>query len=107
MYVQLLAAAFTADRSEMPGRGELLSRARTCRGKMLRSTLHAPASVERYLARDVTYDCALIRLCVAVGIPATPASFSQPLDERARLEHALAEAGVGLLADRHQRSVPD
>jgi hypothetical protein len=107
MYVQLLSAVFTADRSEMGSPGDLLTTARRRRGQMLSSTLHAPATVERYLAHDVSYDCALIRLCGAVGIPATPADFSQPLDERARLERALAEAGIDLGAGLSSRPPPD
>ena len=49
-----------------------------------------------YLAYDVDYDCALIRLCAAAGIETTPASFGQPGAERARLERALATTGFDL-----------
>jgi hypothetical protein len=96
MYVQLLSAVLTSDRAISYAPGELLSLARTSRHQMLSPTDSAHLSVERDLANDVTYDCALIRLCAAAGIAATPASFGQPSVERERLERALAEAGVDL-----------
>jgi hypothetical protein len=103
MYVQLLSAVLMSDATEAATPGELLSFARTCRQQMLTSLDHARSSAERDLAYDVSYDCALIRLCLAVGLPATPASFGQPRDERARLERALAEVGLDLVtADLHQ-----
>jgi hypothetical protein len=101
MYVELLSAVFTSDPSEPVGQGELLSLARSRREQKLNPTRHETSSAERHLTHDVNYDCALIRLCAAVGIPATPRSFSQPLDARARLERALAETGIDL-ADRTQ-----
>jgi hypothetical protein len=99
MYVDLLSAVFTSDRSEAAGPGELLSLARARRAQMLTSRRHVPSSAERHLTNDVSYDCALIRLCAAVGIPAAARSFGQPLEERARLERSLAENGIDL-ADR-------
>jgi hypothetical protein len=101
MYVQLLSAVLSAvlvsDATEATTPGELLSLARQRRQQMLTSADHASSSAERDLAYDVDYDCALIRLCLAVGIPATSASFGRPRDERARLERALAEADVDLV----------
>jgi hypothetical protein len=97
MYVQLLSAVLMSEATEAVSRAELIPQARTHRHEMLTSAGHGPSSAERDLAYDVTYDCALIRLCVAVGIPAAPVSFGRPRDERARLEHALAEAGVDLV----------
>jgi hypothetical protein len=96
MYVELLSAVFTSDRSEAAGPGELLSLARARRAEMLTSTRHVTSSAERHLTNDVSYDCALIRLCASVGIPATPGSFGQPRDERVRLERALMESGIDL-----------
>jgi hypothetical protein len=96
MYVQLLSAVLTSDGAGSYAPGELLSLARTNRHQMLTSTDRAHLSVERELAYDVNYDCALIRLCAATGIETTPALFGQPGVERERLERALAEAGVDL-----------
>jgi hypothetical protein len=97
MYVQLLSAVLMSEATDGASPAELIALARTHRHQMLTSPAHARASAERDLAYDVNYDCALIRLCAAVGIPAAPASFGRPRDERARLEHALAEAGVDLV----------
>jgi hypothetical protein len=103
MYIQLLSAAHVSDAMETATPGELLSLARLRRHRLLTATDHAHSSAERDLAYDVNYDCALIRLCMAVGLPATPASFGRPRDERARLERALAEAGLDLVtADLRQ-----
>jgi hypothetical protein len=63
---------------------------------MLASAGRSHLSVEQDLADDVLYDCALIRLCTVTGIETTPGSFGQPAVERARLERALADAGVDL-----------
>jgi hypothetical protein len=96
MYVQLLAAVLTSDGAISDAPGELLSLARTSRHQMLSPTYAGHLSVERDLANDVNYDCSLIRLCAAVGIATTPASFGQPGVERERLERALADAGLDL-----------
>jgi hypothetical protein len=107
MYVQLLSAVLMSDATEASTPAELLALARTRRHRMLTSPGHAPSSAERDLAYEVNYDCALIRLCLAIGIPARAASFGQPRDERDRLEHALAEAGVDLVgADLDQLATP-
>src|SRR6185437_397547 len=96
MYVELLSAVFTSDRSGRACLGELRARACSLRAEMLSPVRHVGSSAERHLANDLSYDCALIRLCGAVGIAATPRSFGQPLDARARLERALADAGIDL-----------
>ncbi len=96
MYVQLLSAVLTSERTNSYAPGELLARARTSRHQMLTSTSSAHLGAERVLAYDVDYDCALIRLCAAAGIETTPASFGQPGAERARLERALATTGFDL-----------
>jgi hypothetical protein len=93
MYVQLLSAVLTSDRTDSYAAGELLARARTSRQQMVASSGGSHVSAERDLAYDVDYDCALIRLCAAAGIETTPASFGQPGAERARLERALATTG--------------
>ncbi len=50
--------------------------------------------VAEALARELSYDGALIRLCRDLGVPATPDRFANPEHERARLERALADRGV-------------
>jgi hypothetical protein len=97
MYIQLLSAVLLPDTAEAGTPAQLLTWARLCRQQMLTSADHARSSAERDLSYDVNYDCALIRLCLAVGLPATPAAFGRPRDERVRLERALAEAGFDLV----------
>jgi len=58
----------------------------------------AAAAVAEALAREVSYDGALIRLCVSLNVRATPAWFDSPERERARLERELARRGIRLPA---------
>jgi len=96
MYVHLLSATLTSDEPRAGASGELLAVARTRRDQMLTSTNHTHPSAEQCLAYDVNYDAALIALCAVMGIDAAPASFGQPREARARLERALADAGLDL-----------
>jgi hypothetical protein len=96
MYVQLLSAVLTTDQAMSYAPGELLSLARTRRNQMLAST-YGHRCAERDLAYDVDYDCALIRLCATQGILTAPSCFGQPRVERARLELALARAGLDVV----------
>ena len=64
-----------------------------------RARLHATgatAPVAETLARELSYDGALIRLCVALDVRATPVWFDSPGPERARLERELAHRGIRL-----------
>ena len=54
--------------------------------------------VAEALARELSYDGALIRLCAALDVRATPAWFDSPERERARLERELAHRGIRLPA---------
>jgi hypothetical protein len=105
MYVHLLSAVLLSDKPSADVQEELLAVARTRRDEMLASTSpsHDRASAERSLAYDVNYDAALIALCAVTGIDATPASFGRPREERARLERALALAGLDLAVTGSQQ----
>ena len=46
------------------------------------------------LARELSYDGALIRLCESLEVRATPQWFDCPQRERARLEHELLRRGI-------------
>jgi hypothetical protein len=62
-----------------------------------RARLHATAAaapVAEALARELSYDGALIRLCSSLDVRATPAWFDSPERERARLERELAQRGI-------------
>ena len=52
--------------------------------------------VAEALAREVSYDGALIRLCRSLGVSTAPGRFVNPVRERARLEHALTQHGIAL-----------
>ena len=56
------------------------------------------APVAEALARELSYDGALIRLCVCLDVRATPVWFDNPERERARLERELARRGIRLPA---------
>ena len=60
-----------------------------------RARLHttgAAAPVAEALARELSYDGALIRLCEAVNVRATPEWYESPVQERARFERELSAA---------------
>lgn len=54
----------------------------------------AAAPVAEALARELSYDGALIRLCESLEVRATPAWFDNPRRERARLERELLRRGI-------------
>ena len=54
--------------------------------------------VPMVLAREIGYDVALLELAGLLGIESDPSRFSQPRQERARLEQALRDRGIDLEA---------
>jgi hypothetical protein len=60
----------------------------------------AAAPVAEALARELSYDGALIRLCLSLHVSATPAWFDSPERERTRLEYELVHRGIRLPAPR-------
>jgi hypothetical protein len=64
----------------------------------------ATAPVAEALARELSYDGALIRLCVCLDVRATPVWFDSPRRERARLERELAHRGIRLPAPQLQHA---
>jgi hypothetical protein len=72
-----------------------------------RARLHATgaaAPVAEALARELSYDGALIRLCVCLDVQAEPLWFDSPQRERARLEGELAHRGIRLPAPQLLRA---
>jgi hypothetical protein len=72
-----------------------------------RARLHttgAAAPVAEALARELSYDGALIRLCASLDVRAAPAWFDSPLQERSRLERELGRRGIVLTAPRLQHA---
>ena len=52
------------------------------------------------LARELSYDGALIRLCASLDVRAAAAWFDSPERERARLEQELVHRGIRLPGPR-------
>ena len=57
------------------------------------------------LAREISYDGALIRLCAALDVRATPAWFDLPERERSRLEGELERRGIRLPGSAAPRAI--
>ena len=73
--------------------GELLAHLIECRGRLEVGTDSAAADA---VARELSYDLALVRLCRHLGIQEVTAGYAQPLHERRRLEDQLRAAGLDL-----------
>jgi hypothetical protein len=71
------------------------SRARLCAVEGTSTTPAADA-----LARELSYDTSLIRLCESLEVRAGASGYANPFRERARLEHELSARGVTLGAAR-------
>lgn len=96
MYRDLLTQALGQGEAQS-GPDELLLAELVDRRARLQAT-GAAAPVAEALARELSYDGALIRLCAALDVRATPAWFDSPERERARLERELARRGIRLPA---------
>jgi len=97
MYTHLLLSVFDDWVDELTG-SALVDYAVVCRAEMLASVPYRGESTSLALAAEVSYDRALIKLCLANGIEADSLGFSHPGTERARLERDLANAGIDLVA---------
>ncbi len=95
MYVDLLSNALDDWTGELSD-DDLVDHVLTCRSKMLSAVPRRGESTYSALAAEIAYDRALIKLCVAHDIDVVPQDFVFPSEERDRLEHALATAGVDL-----------
>jgi hypothetical protein len=98
MYRDLLTQALGTGEEER--RSEDLLLAELVDSRVRLHAAGAAAPVAEALARQVSYDGALIRLCASINVRATPAWFDSPERERARLEHELARRGIRLPALR-------
>jgi hypothetical protein len=103
MYVELLESALE-EWVDGADNVDLVDHALMCRTKMLTAS-RSGANAYSALAAEVSYDRSLIKLAQGFDIEVKVADFSNPGQERRRLERALANAGVDLSAlARHQRS---
>jgi hypothetical protein len=96
MYAHILGSALDDWVDELTGEA-LSDYALVCRSEMLRPPAFEGGVALTALAAEVAYDRALIKLCEAHGIDVIDPSFLHPREERARLEEALASAGLDLV----------
>ncbi len=94
MYVDLLTRALGNDEVEARSADLLLSDVVSSRARLHAARVDPATSAAESLARELAYDGALIRLCEALGVLATPAQYLNPGSERARLEQELDDRGV-------------
>jgi hypothetical protein len=99
MYRDLLTQALGTDGNGCGSEDVLLAELVDSRVRLDASRAAAP--VADALAREVSYDGALIRLCASLHVRATPEWFDSPRTERARLERELARRGIRLPALHH------
>jgi hypothetical protein len=92
MYSELLTRALGSD-EEGPRSDDLLL-ADLVDSRVRLQVTGAAAPVAEALARELSYDGALIRLCESLEVRATPEWFDCPRRERARLEHELLRRGI-------------
>ena len=92
MYSELLTRALGSD-EEGPRSDDLLL-ADLVDSRVRLQVTGAAAPVAEALARELSYDGALIRLCESLELRATPEWFDCPRRERARLEHELLRRGI-------------
>jgi hypothetical protein len=97
MYVDILSSALGSWVDELTD-SSLVEYTLTCRAEMLGAGPHRGDTAYSSLAVEIAYDRALIKLCEAHDVPVMATSFAHPREERARLEHELASAGIDLAA---------
>src|ERR1700722_1512802 len=96
MYADLLTRALGKERAGHRSNDLLLADLRRSRAR-LRAEDTAATPADEALARELSYDGALLRLCEFLDVPAvTPDRFVNPERERARLEREPLERGPTL-----------
>jgi hypothetical protein len=93
IYVDLLTQALGTDEA-IPRSSDLLLADLVQSRDRLRAA--DTGSAAEALAREISYDGALIRLCTSMQVPASPGGFTNPPAERARLEQLLSDGGLEL-----------
>jgi hypothetical protein len=96
MYVDLLRRALGTDEAGPRSSDLLLADLVQSRARLRAAEGSSATSAAEALARELSYDGALIRLCASLEVPATPSGFANPPEERARLEKMLTDRGLEL-----------
>lgn len=102
MYADILSSALDGWVDELTG-AALLDYVLVCRAEMLGAGTHYGDTAYSSLAAEIAYDRALIKICQSNGVAVAATSFDHPRQERARLERALALAGIDLAALTRRR----
>ena len=95
MYADLLTNALASWDGELSA-GALFDHVLASRIEMLSATPSPGDDAYLTLAKEITYDRALIKLCATHGIDARAVDFAHPSEERSRLERTLTDHGVNL-----------
>jgi hypothetical protein len=98
MYVDLLTRALGTDEAGSRSGDLLLADLVESRARLTALRGESATSTAESLARELSYDGALIRMCASVSVPASPARFANPHSERSRLERELESRGIVLVA---------
>jgi len=93
IYVDLLTRALGTDEASPRSNDLLLADLVQSRDRLRAAD---PTSAAEALARELSYDSALIRLCTSLQVSASPSGFTNPPLERARLEQLLSDYGLEL-----------
>ena len=96
MYVDLLTRALGKGEEGHRSEDLLLADLLHTRARLRATERDTGTSVAEALARELSYDGALIRLCRSLDLPTGPGCFTHPAGERARLERELSEHGISL-----------
>jgi hypothetical protein len=96
MYVDLLTRALGKGGEGHRSADLLLSDLVHSRARLQATEGDLRTPIAEALAREVSYDGALIRLCASLHVPTGPDLFDCPMRERARLEHELLARGLRL-----------
>ncbi len=97
MYADLLSRALGKHRATDGSTDLLLAELAQSRARLRAAEDTKSTPADEVLARELSYDGALLRLCEAMDIAsAGPDRFVNPAQERARLEGELADRGVPL-----------
>jgi hypothetical protein len=102
MYIDMLSSALSAWDLDLSD-DELVDHAVTCRARMLATGTTLGASAYEALAAELAYDRALMRLCEQMGVTTSVDGFAFPQIERVRLEQALAEKDIDVVALSRER----
>src|SRR3984957_15404693 len=97
MYVDLLIRALGTDEAGSKSNDLLLADLVDSRARLRDVNGGSASSAAESLAREISYDGALIRLCGALAVPAPPSRFGNPPQERQRLELELTALGLPLI----------